>query len=72
MLHVAGGVALAPQLLTAAGPEAGAPLIDGDGEAFPVHVGQRQNFLGVVILYNGGNQTLFVKFQFHDGFLPLS
>ena len=30
----------------------------------PVHVGQGQHLLGIVVLDNGGDQALFVKFQF--------
>ena len=62
-LHVAGGFALAPDFLTAARPEDGAPLGDGQRERLGVHVGEGQDFLRVMILYNGGNQAVGVKFE---------
>ncbi|CAN3972971.1 Maff2 family, partial [Dysosmobacter welbionis] len=65
MLDVAGGLPLAPELLAAAGEEAGPALVNGDGQALCVHVGQGQDLLGVVVLDDGGDQAVCVKFQIH-------
>ena len=64
-LHVAAGLALAPDLLTAAAPEHGAPLGNGQRQRFRVHVGKGEHLLCVVILHDGGDQAFFIKFQFH-------
>ena len=66
-LHIAAGLALAPDLLTAAAPEHGAPLGNGQRQRFGVHVGKGEHLLCVVILHDGGDQAFFIKFQFHDG-----
>ena len=65
MLDVAGGLPFAPELLAAAGEEAGPALVNGDGQALCVHVGQGQDLLGVVVLDDGGDQAVCVKFQIH-------
>ena len=63
MLDVAAGLALAPELLAGTAEEAGASLADGYLQTLPVHIGQRQDLLGLGIHHNGGNQALFVEFQ---------
>ena len=36
-----------------------------------VHVGKGEHLFGVVILHDGRNEALFIKFQFHNLLLPL-
>ena len=67
-LHVAAGLALAPDLLTAAAPEHGATFGNGEGQRLSVHVREGKHLFGVVILHDGRDQALFVKFQFHGRF----
>ena len=64
VLIIAAGLPLEPQLLPGAAPEAGKPLLQGDVQALPVHIGKGQEFPGFVVDDHCGNQTLFVKFQF--------
>ena len=64
VLVIAAGLALEPQLLTGTAPEAGQTLLHGNGKTFTVHVRQGQDLLGDSVHHDGGDQTLFVKFQF--------
>ena len=64
-LHIAAGLALAPDLLTAAAPEHGAALGNSECQRFGVHVSEGEHLFGVVILHDGRNEALFIKFQFH-------
>ena len=65
-LDVAAGLALAPDLLTAAAPEHRPALRDGQRQRLGVHVGEGQHLFGVVVLHDGRDEALFVKFQIHD------
>ena len=64
VLHCAGGLPLPPQLLAGAAPETGALLLNGDFQALPVHIGQGQHLAALPVHHNGGDEALFVKFQF--------
>ncbi len=66
VLVVAAGLTLEPQLVPGTAPEAGEPLFHGNFKAFLVHVGQGQYFFRDAVHHDGGNQALFVKFQFVD------
>ena len=46
VLHVARSLALAPEFLPAAAPEAGAPLGHRNAQALRVHVREREHLLG--------------------------
>ena len=65
MLDIAAGIALAPDLLTAPAPEHRTPLGNGQCQRLGVHVGKGEHLFGVVILHDGRNEALFIKFQFH-------
>ena len=69
-LDAAAGFALAPDLLAAAAPEHRPPLGDGQREGLGVHVGEGEHLFGIVILHDGGDQALVVKFQFHTFSCP--
>ena len=62
-LHIAGSLALTPNFLAAAGPEHGAALGNRQGQGISVHVSEGQYLFGVVILHDGGDQTVRIKFQ---------
>ena len=62
-LHIAGSIALTPDFLAAARPEHGAALGNGQGQRFGVHVREGQYLFGIMILHDGGNQAVCVKFQ---------
>ena len=68
VLHIAGGLALAPQFLTGTAPEAGTALLHGDFQALAVHIGHGQHILGDGVHNDGGNQSVFVEFQLIDGY----
>ena len=70
MLDIAAGVALAPDLLAAAAPEHGPPLGDGQCQRLGVHVGKGEHLFGVVVLHDGRDEALFIKFQFHRSSPP--
>ena len=62
-LHIAGSIALTPDFLAAAGPEHGAALGNGQGQRLGVHVREGQYLFGVMILHDGGDQAVCVKFE---------
>ena len=64
-LHVAAGLAFAPDLLTAPAPEDRAALRNGQRQRLGVHVREGENLFGVVVLHDGRDQAFFIKFQFH-------
>ena len=66
MLVVAAGLSFEPQLLAGAAVEAGELLFQRDGKAFFVHIGKGQHLIRLVIYNDGGDQTLFIKFQTVD------
>ena len=73
-LHVAGGLALAPDLPAAAGPEYGAALGNRQGQRLGIHVGEGQHLFGIMVLHDGRDQAVCVKFEslgilgdFHGG-----
>ena len=66
-LHVAAGLALTPDLLTAAAPEHSAALGNGERQRLGVHVCEGEHLFGVVVLHDGRDQALFIKFQIHNG-----
>ena len=41
---------------------------NGEGQRLSVHVREGKHLFGVVILHDGRDQALFVKFQFHGRF----
>ena len=61
VLGVAGCLALAPELLAGAAPEAGALLFDRDFQALPVHIGQRQHLAAGPVHDDGGDEPFLVK-----------
>ena len=61
VLGVAGRLALAPEFLAGAAPEAGALFLDGDLQAFLVHIGQRQHLAAGPVHDDGGDEPLLVK-----------
>ena len=71
MLHIAAGVALTPDLLPAPAPKDRPPLGDGQRQRLGVHIGEGQHLFGVVVLHDGRNEALLIKFQFHNLLLPL-
>ena len=57
VLHMAGGVALAPVFLTGTGPEGHAPGGERAAQSLIVHVADHQHLVGVVLLHDCGDQT---------------
>ena len=57
LLHVAGGLALAPDLPAAAGPEYGAALGNRQGQRLGIHVGEGQHLFGIMVLHDGRDQA---------------
>ena len=64
VLVVAAGFPLEPKLLTGAAVEAGKPLFHRDLQAFAIHIGDGQHLARDGVHHHGGNQALFVKFEF--------
>ena len=64
MLKVAAGLAFQPQFLPRTAPEAGEFFFKRDLQTLAVHVGKRQHALCHGVHDDGGDQPLFVEFQF--------
>ena len=72
LLGVSGGLALVPDLLTAATPEVGLPLGQRQPGRFPTHVSHGQDLPGRGILHNGRDQAIGVELQSRDDLLGLA
>ena len=62
-LNVARGAALVPKFLTAAAPKVGFARLPRQRQRLGVHPGDHEDFAGGVVLENGRNQPLLIKFQ---------
>ena len=70
VLLVAGRVALAPEAFARARPVDGAAGVDGELKRFGIHPGEHEDFAGVGILRDGGDEAVSVEFRAQlDGFV---
>ena len=58
VLHLAGGLALAPQRLPRARPIAGAPFRERKPHRLAIHPGEHQDFAGIVLLRDRGYEPV--------------